>query len=112
MPHCTLLVLFLLLLTACSEIGVGGQCHHQETGEVLTQIRDADGDLFRVRKMPNQPTFTGTYDGCGVPVQAVFEDSGNFFAPWYVVHPETGNNLRVYSSSEQGLRLLVAYEWY
>ena len=84
------LLLPLLFLLACSQVGVGGQCHHRDTGEVLTQVRDANGELFRPRKMPNQPTFTGIYDGCGVPVQATIE-SREFASHGYVFHPETGN---------------------
>lgn len=98
----------LLFVFACSNLGVGGACHHRATGEVLTEIRDANGDLFRVRKMPNQPTFTGSYDGCGVPVEAETEDG---FLLSFVFHPETGERLVVYDA-QRGLRPLDAYEWY
>ena len=100
----------LLFLFACSEVGVGGQCHHRETGDALSQVRDANGDLFRLRKMPNRPTFTGTYDGCGVPVQATIEETG-FGVTGFVFHPETGERIRVLYP-EKGLRQLWPYEWY
>ena len=103
----------LLFLFACSDLGIGGACHHHETGEVLTQVRDVNGELFRVRKMPNQPTFTGTYDGCGVPVEAkIGGDDGAFDIFGYVQHPETGRNVSVRLRSERGLRQLTEYEWY
>ena len=104
------LLLPLLFLLACSQVSVGGQCHHRDTGEVLPQVRDANGDLFRLRKMPDQPTFTGTYDGCGVPVQAATEEVG-FAVTGYVFHPETGERILVLYP-ERGLRQLGAYEWY
>ena len=105
-----LALLFPLLSLACSEIGIGGKCHHRDTGEVLTQIEDANGDLFSVEKMSNLPSLTGTYDGCGVPVEAKI-DEGSLLIPGYVYHPDTGERLVVYSA-EKGLRPLDAYEWY
>ena len=108
-PLCLALLLPLFVL-ACSDIGIGGECHHVETGEVLTQVRDVSGELFSVKKMPDQPDFSRTFDGCGVSVEAEVEE-GNLLVPGYVYHPETGERLAVFLP-EKGLRLLSAYEWY
>ena len=73
-----------------------------------------NGELFRVRKMPNLPTFNGTYDGCGVPVEAkVGGNSGRLFdMVGYVQHPDTGHDVSVFLDPQKGLRLLGEYEWY
>ena len=70
---CPALLLPLFVL-ACSDIGIGGECHHVETGKILTQVRDVSGQLFSVKKMPDQLDFSRTFDGCGVPVEAEVEE--------------------------------------
>ena len=106
-----LALLLVPLVLACSEVGIGGKCHHRETGEVLTKVRDADGDLFSVKKISNFPGPTGPFDACGVSVEAKLVEEGGFFIAGYVYHPDTGERLAVYSA-EKGLRLVGHHEWY
>ena len=90
--------------------GGGGACHNRETGEVLTEVRDSAGDLYRVEKME---TF------CGIPVQAQVgnEPVGGMFA-WStypaVYHPDSGAPIKVGEQTFGGWRALVAstWEWY
>ena len=53
-----LLALFLSGI-ACSDIGIGGKCHHKETGKVLTEVEDANGVLFPRKENAGPAGFIG-----------------------------------------------------
>ena len=51
-PRWLVAVVFISLAGACDAISsIGGNCHDPSDGAVLEQVRDANGDLFSVKKV-------------------------------------------------------------
>ena len=108
------MVLF-IVLGGCDAVGLGGEdCHHGETGEVLKQVRDANGDLFPVVKADTGLTLLGLdLVFCGVSIEARLGGERSFNYAGFVYHPETGEPIEA-SGGHQGLRSIgeFEYEWY
>ena len=69
-----------------------GDCRHERTGEVITQVRDASGKLWDVEKRsyPLYPSAELT-EGCAIPWEAKVDTGGMSYMVEYV--DETGKVL-------------------
>ena len=114
-----ILALTVSLSLACSNLpsdlpgdlpGIG-KCHHIENGEVLDEVKDANGVLFPVKKTTRLTISEEYKDFCGLSVRAELEGKKGWLSDTYVYHPETGH--KIYAAfPSKGLLLLEGYEWY
>ena len=98
-------------LMACSAIadGIGGgQCHNETTGEKLSKVADANGDVFPVEKKSIKAPSGLELVYCAVSMTANLE-KGNWNQ--YVFHPETGARIEV-DGAYRGFHRLLGYAWY
>ena len=102
------MVLVLLAVSVACE-GLSGQCHDSRTGKVLSEIEDADGKLWPVKKHSQSMAVSGQdLKYCAVTIDAATR--GRNFGR-YVFHPDTGERIQV-DGAYRGMRTLWGYEWY
>ena len=127
------MAVWMLTLGLCSQTGaateIAGECRHYRTGEVITQVRDAEGKLWDVKKLayPLYPSAELT-DGCSIPWEAKVETDGSLHVSGYedekgkliyeetrlaewVFHPKSGKRVNTAPVLPDRVLRLVEYRW-
>ena len=98
-------------------MGIGGGCVHRETGEPLRKVKDANGDLFPVKRLVVRITRDVGISGCTVTIDAVPGEVGVkglgtaiLRTEDVVYHPTSGEKIRV-DAPYVGRRVLRGYVW-